>query len=157
MAKTVSKQCLNEMHAFCAFTSVDCACGRCHHICGNCGEECRVLHEGWCAPCRRELAKKTPFRGTPCDKCGALGAVRNPRHRRNEYLCIRCHQESGESLQLRATDAGMMAGCAALPLDDHAHEFLKVRGLRFRCHRCKQDYFGPPSRVNVVGEVKSWR
>ena len=26
-----------------------------------------------------------------CDKCGAEGAVRDPAHRRNEYLCWTCH------------------------------------------------------------------
>ena len=30
----------------------------------------------------------------PCDKCGAPNAVRDPGHRRNEYLCWRCHEGS---------------------------------------------------------------
>lgn len=31
-----------------------------------------------------------------CDKCGAEGNVfRDPSHRRNEYLCVKCHDENG--------------------------------------------------------------
>lgn len=30
-----------------------------------------------------------------CDKCGAENAVRDPAHRRDEYLCWTCHQENG--------------------------------------------------------------
>lgn len=29
-----------------------------------------------------------------CDKCGAPNAVRDPAHRRNEYLCWSCHEGS---------------------------------------------------------------
>ena len=32
---------------------------------------------------------------THCDKCGEPNAVRDPSHRRNEYLCWSCHQENG--------------------------------------------------------------
>jgi hypothetical protein len=31
----------------------------------------------------------------PCDKCGSPNAVRDPAHRRNEYLCWSCHQVDG--------------------------------------------------------------
>jgi hypothetical protein len=34
-------------------------------------------------------------RVTPCDKCGADKAVRDPSHRRNEYLCWSCHEANG--------------------------------------------------------------
>lgn len=30
-----------------------------------------------------------------CDICGAENAVRDPAHRRNEYLCWDCHQKDG--------------------------------------------------------------
>lgn len=30
-----------------------------------------------------------------CDNCGAENAVRDPAHRRNEYLCWSCHQTNG--------------------------------------------------------------
>jgi len=30
-----------------------------------------------------------------CDRCGAENAVRDPAHRRNEYLCWTCHQTDG--------------------------------------------------------------
>ena len=32
---------------------------------------------------------------TPCDKCGTGNAVRDPSHRRNEYLCWSCHEANG--------------------------------------------------------------
>jgi hypothetical protein len=38
---------------------------------------------------------RTIKRATPCDKCGADNAVRDPSHRRNEYLCWSCHGEDG--------------------------------------------------------------
>lgn len=31
----------------------------------------------------------------PCDQCGGKNAVRDPAHRRNEYLCIPCHSKNG--------------------------------------------------------------
>lgn len=34
-------------------------------------------------------------RVTPCDKCGGDNAVRDPSHRRNEYLCWSCHEANG--------------------------------------------------------------
>jgi len=34
-------------------------------------------------------------RVTPCDECGAGNAVRDPSHRRNEYLCWSCHGVDG--------------------------------------------------------------
>lgn len=43
-----------------------------------------------CASDYRKIAstrKKIQY----CDKCGAEGAVRDPAHRRNEYLCWTCH------------------------------------------------------------------
>ena len=38
---------------------------------------------------------RTIKRTTPCDKCGADNAVRDPAHRRNEYLCWSCHEKNG--------------------------------------------------------------
>lgn len=52
-----------------------------------------------CANCVRELAR-TIKRFTVCDKCGADHAWRNPKHRRNEYLCGKCHAESGDGVVL---------------------------------------------------------
>jgi hypothetical protein len=149
----LSVHCQNERHTYCRDEA--CECKKCHFTCGQCGEPCRTIYDGWCAECTREKIRRTPFRGTPCDRCGALGSVRNPRHKRNEYLCPDCHKDSGESLQLPR--AGLMASCASKVLEDPDHEFLKVRGNRYRCHRCQQDFFGSAGRINVIGEVKGWR
>lgn len=50
-----------------------------------------------CAECIRKRAK-TVNRTTPCDKCGAPGAWRNPRTRRDEFLCPTHHAESGDGV-----------------------------------------------------------
>jgi hypothetical protein len=52
-----------------------------------------------CPECVRKRARVT-HRTTPCDKCGALGAWRNPYTRRNEYLCPTHHAESGDGVVL---------------------------------------------------------
>lgn len=52
-----------------------------------------------CPECVRKHARVT-HRSTPCDVCGAPGAWRNPKHRRNEYLCGNCHVDSGEGVVL---------------------------------------------------------
>ena len=52
-----------------------------------------------CAECVRARAK-TVNRTTPCDKCGAHGAWRNPYTRKNEYLCAKHHAESGDGVVL---------------------------------------------------------
>lgn len=44
-----------------------------------------------CAACYRVWAAANPLTQA-CDKCGDTGNVwRDPIHRRNEYLCVRCH------------------------------------------------------------------
>lgn len=52
-----------------------------------------------CAECIRARAK-TVERTTPCDICQAPGAWRNPKTRRNEYLCGNHHAASGEGVVL---------------------------------------------------------
>lgn len=50
-----------------------------------CGDDLR------CAGCTREWVKEHPT-VQACDSCGSTGNVwRDPLHRRNEYLCIKCH------------------------------------------------------------------
>lgn len=151
----ISSLCERELHTWCR--SDDCECTVCHFTCTNCFRRCRTQYDGWCAECTREKALVTPFPGTPCDECGRLGAFRNPNQRKNIYLCTTCHQKSGISLKLPGSVSGIMAECASKPLEDYSHEFLRVRGNRQRCRRCQQDHFGPESRINVVGEVQSWR
>lgn len=152
---TISSLCERGVHNHC--WEEECTCEECHLTCPTCGGRCKILYGSGqrCASCERELAKKTPFKGYPCDDCGNLGAFRNPHTRDNVYRCTACHAKSGEPLQLPASVGGqVMSGCAHLPLEDPAHQFLKVRGNRYRCHRCHQDYFGVASKVNVVGEAK---
>lgn len=80
------------------------------HLVGTCSRV-RQFVRGTCADCGADgvLVYDAPLEETrlccsdcvrvyprdlrqPCDKCGARGNVwRDPIHRRNEYLCINCH------------------------------------------------------------------
>lgn len=62
-----------------------------------------------CAEHARQWIRSNPRKQT-CDKCGSdFGVVRDPSHRRNEYLCLPCHQENGllvkDSVTMRAIRA----------------------------------------------------
>jgi hypothetical protein len=67
-------------------------------LCPICGETDVLLyaHNGIlvCAYDYRTLVRNVKWTQA-CDKCGAPKAVRDPAHRRNEYLCISCHNENG--------------------------------------------------------------
>lgn len=67
-------------------------------VCLMCGEADVLLyaHDNAlvCATDYRRLVRNVKW-SQPCDKCGAPKAVRDPAHRRNEYLCISCHNENG--------------------------------------------------------------
>lgn len=125
--------------------------------CAECGTVVNRVFDGLCASCSRDLASRTPFRGTPCDGCGRPGAVRNPSSKKNEYFCVSCHGERGEKLMMTGGMSGLLATCAHLPLTDREHEFIRVRGTRYRCHRCHQDFWGSGATINVVGEAQGWK
>ena len=67
-------------------------------VCSLCAESNVLVYELdnnlLCAEHYRDRTR-TIKRITACDKCGAGNAVRDPSHRRNEYLCWSCHQENG--------------------------------------------------------------
>jgi hypothetical protein len=69
-----------------------------YDACSLCAESNVLVYELdgnlLCAEHYRDRTR-TIKRITPCDKCGAGNAVRDPSHRRNEYLCWSCHQENG--------------------------------------------------------------
>ena len=49
----------------------------------------------FCAEHTRQYARQNPPQPV-CDRCGAQrNVVRDPGHRRNEYLCFRCHEADG--------------------------------------------------------------
>lgn len=72
-------------------------------VCGQCGKDEALLYshpqpaEGdvlMCADCSRKRAKERPTKQA-CDNCGDTGNVwRDPVTRKNEYLCIKCHDPS---------------------------------------------------------------
>ena len=47
-----------------------------------------------CAHDYRKTVRSVEYK-QPCDRCGKENAVRDPAHRRNEYLCIPCHSQDG--------------------------------------------------------------
>jgi hypothetical protein len=65
--------------------------------CSVCQEHALVYELNDSLLCAEHYRDKTRLikRATPCDKCGADNAVRDPSHRRNEYLCWSCHGENG--------------------------------------------------------------
>ena len=48
----------------------------------------------YCAEHYRDVTRQYK-RIQSCDFCGNTPAVRDPNHRRNEYLCWTCHEETG--------------------------------------------------------------
>lgn len=137
---SVSRVCGQGDHGFCTETRVTCDCEHCHL------GPCEVCDEGnllkiydldgarVCASCYRAAANETRCHSSqPCDRCHAPGAWRNPRHRRNEYLCGDCHRELGEPVVLTPSVAHLAAPCKGKDLGDPAHNWVHVRGSRFRC------------------------
>ena len=67
--------------------------------CVTCSEENVLVYSAAdnliCAYCYRDWARNQPH--VPfCDKCGKQDrVVRDPSHRRNEYLCMSCHADDG--------------------------------------------------------------
>jgi hypothetical protein len=56
----------------------------------------------YCADCARDRAHATPFPGTGCDRCGAKGhTFRDASHRKDEYLCAKCHSDDGYAQGVR--------------------------------------------------------
>jgi hypothetical protein len=48
----------------------------------------------YCAEHYRDVTRQY-HRVQSCDFCGNTPAVRDPNHRRNEYLCWKCHEQTG--------------------------------------------------------------
>jgi predicted RNA-binding Zn-ribbon protein involved in translation (DUF1610 family) len=68
------------------FVRGDCACGAADVLVYDTDGDSLV-----CASCYRQWAHDREQKQA-CDKCGSEGNVwRDPVHRRNEYLCIKCH------------------------------------------------------------------
>lgn len=127
------------------------------YTCERCRATTNTIFDDLCASCARDKIKATPFAGTPCDGCGRNGAVRNPKTKKNEYFCVSCHGERGEELMMTGGMSGLLSSCAHLRLEHPEHEFIRVRGTRYRCRRCNQDYWGSGRDINVVGEAQGWK
>lgn len=70
-----------------------------YDTCQACGEKDALVYEAGdqlvCANDYRKYAAQNP-RKQACDKCGEdANVLRDPSHRRNEYLCMGCHIENG--------------------------------------------------------------
>jgi len=94
-----------------------------------------------CALHHARLINRRPEGGYPCDNCGEGPAFRDPEHRRDEYLCPRCHKrhdayEPGERAMVFKTRArigmthsrGQKAVCIAAGQGTDCHGQIKQRG-----------------------------
>lgn len=88
-------------------------------VCPICGDADVLLYAFdnalMCASDYRRVARTVKWTQA-CDKCGAPKAVRDPAHRRNEYLCISCHNENGV-LEVKTTvfKRALVALTSAIP------------------------------------------
>ena len=66
--------------------------------CVMCAEKDVLVYEIndilYCAEHYRDVTRQY-HRVQSCDFCGNTPAVRDPNHRRNEYLCWKCHEQTG--------------------------------------------------------------
>jgi hypothetical protein len=117
--------------------------------CATCGDEDVLLYEAGedliCAADYRTYAVTHPISQT-CDRCGATGNVwRDPLHRRNEYLCIKCHdpealfQNRWANKVRESTALGMREKvvCAAAGYGTDCKGEVKYRGA-FRKSLCNK-------------------
>lgn len=161
---TVSRHCANDMHLFCQDFGV-CGCTVCHlGPCAVCGatdlqkmqdDPLGETADKICVPCYRVRVKRTPPTTTACDTCGAPNAFRNPKHRRNEYLCMPCHLKTGESIIMHSSGAHLVMPCTTFDINDPRHDWRHIRGNRFRCpcgadvtskelgDKLRREYLGP--------------
>jgi hypothetical protein len=84
---------------------------------------------------------------TACDRCGRVGAFRNPRTRRDEYLCVDCHKAAGDPLPLTSSVQGLVAACRGADVTDPRHDWVHVRGNTFACASCKVKAYRPDLRA----------
>lgn len=137
----LSRYCADDLHGFCTGDASTCGCPDCHFICASCGQPCRTLNgpdRNMCAGCARALAR-TQQRIQTCDRCGHVGAVRDPRDRRNLYLCHDCR--GGNVPQLPGVAVDLNAPCAGLDADNLAHDFWQVKGRKHVCRRCTMVWY----------------
>ena len=114
-------------------------------VCTVCKEQNVIVYELegndalMCASCYRSATRKIK-RVQACDKCGNTPAVRDPNHRRNEYLCGSCHRDSGFvvnnsvikraliSLTAQAKKLGVRPVCDAAGYGSDCDDNVKPRG-----------------------------
>ena len=69
-----------------------------HGTCASCGDTNVLVYDLdsrlVCAHDYRRFIRKEQY-AQCCDACGGPNAVRDPAHRRNEYLCFSCHEKNG--------------------------------------------------------------
>jgi hypothetical protein len=132
----ITDLCQRGNHGFC--WDEQCECPDCHFLCPSCHTRVKKLTDGICAPCYRRKAQATSYEGTPCDECGAKPAFRNPRGRKNKYLCVPCHVKTGDPIMIAGSAAvSVTADCMGKDAHDPAHRPVHIRGSRWQCSRCK--------------------
>lgn len=77
----------------------------------------------YCATHYRDVTRKYN-RVQACDFCGNTPAVRDPNHRRNEYLCWKCHEKTGFAVNNTVIKRAIVS-----MVDRYIH-----RGPRVKCY-----------------------
>ena len=90
-----------------------------YDTCQQCGEQNALVYECGdqllCAEHSRQYARNNPLLPY-CDRCGKQDkVVRDPSHRRNEYLCMSCHTDDGFFIRDSVTGRAVLD---ALKLED---------------------------------------
>lgn len=100
-----------------------------------------------CAECYRDDARdraRTEERvfEEPCAKCGVKGAFYSPLAK--EFRCTSCHLAAKSLTGLASETRAMaqLASCRTADVSDPRHEWVRVKGRRFRCRLCHNEKFG---------------
>jgi hypothetical protein len=142
---TISEHCARGLHGFCRGDHTTCSCGECHFVCARCAQPCRTLNgpdHDICAPCARRDAQASGVArraSQACDHCGAGGAIRDPRTRKNVYLCSGCH--AGDLSRLPGVAVDLNAACAGHDVSDPLHAWYQVKGRKHICSRCTMTWY----------------
>ena len=88
-----------------------------YDACSSCGDTNVLVYELdeklMCADDYKKLTANLRF-VQHCDRCDYPSAVRDPSHRRNEYLCGTCHEQDGFLVRTSITKRALVALTTAL-------------------------------------------
>jgi hypothetical protein len=88
-----------------------------YDTCSSCGDTNVLVYELdeklMCSDDYKKLTANVRF-VQHCDRCDYPSSVRDPSHRRNEYLCSTCHEQDGFLVRTSITKRALVALTTAL-------------------------------------------